>query len=214
MTEEQCLTWNYAIKSAGVRHPFLCLVSFINASWDCVNQSRALSLTFTAPTNTSVLAHLPLAPQTNPCSPAAPPGSSHCICCFSLLLHFGKTEYLHTSNCFFFVPNLLLSAQRNIWLLSVVTAYCTYWGLDAKGSVISYSVGGRKLKPGKIFVWSWMSQRQLSQIPWPSVPEATQLGKRMKRTISLQIIHSGWAELSWASELQWLKKSHLSTRSD
>lgn len=89
-----------------------------------------------------------------PCSPAAHPGSTHCISCFFLLLQEARTRLkhpLHTSN-FFLLLNLLVSAQKNwqILLLSVVTAYCIYGELDAKGSVISYNAGGRRLEPAKI----------------------------------------------------------------
>lgn len=150
----QCLTWNYT-RLTGVRHPLLCIVSFINTSWDCVNQSRAWFLTCTAPTSTSCPS-IPF-PGTTDKHPVfqwliqegliVSPASS---CFFTL----GRLKHLlHTSN-FFLVLNLLVSAQKNwhILLLSVATPYCIYGGLDAKGSVISHNMGGRKLETGETHV--------------------------------------------------------------
>lgn len=58
----------------------------------------------------------------------------------------------------------------------------------------------------KSVLWFWVSQRQLPQIPWPFVPEATQLGKWIKEQFHCRS-NNVWAELSWVSELQWLKIS-------
>lgn len=51
-----CLTWNYTRdKLAGMRHPLLCLVSFINTNWDSVAQNRELRVPFLHGTNCLVL---------------------------------------------------------------------------------------------------------------------------------------------------------------
>lgn len=141
------------------------------------------------------------------CSPVAHPGTTHFICFFCLLLQLGKIEAPPSYLYFFLAPQLICwCLPKGIFCsfqLSLPIAFIGDWVPKVLCSLTVWvEENWNQVKP---VLWSWMSQRQLSQIPWPFVPEATQLGNWMKRTISLQIKRSVWAELSWASELQWLK---------
>lgn len=131
-----------------------------------------------------------------------PPASS---CFFTL----GRLKHSPRTSNFFLVLNLLVSAQKNwhILLLSVFTTCWIHGGLDAKGSVISLSAGGRKLEPGKICALILNEPKTTVPNPLTLCAKGNPAGKVNKRTISLQIKHNVWADLSWVSELQGLKIS-------
>lgn len=205
-------TWRYSLgfsanyrSLSGIKHPLLCLESFINTSSDCANQSRAWFLTCIATTSTS-------------CSSIPSPGTTDKHPALQRLIQEALIVS-PVSSCFFkkqeqdwSTPFILLifSCSLICWCLPKRTVrFCCFQlslPIAFMGNWMPKVLWSLTMQVGedwnqlKSVLWSWMIQRQLSQIPWPFVPQATQLGKWMKTTILLQIKHGVWAKLSWASE--------------
>lgn len=202
-----------------MRHPLFCLVSFINTSWDSVNQSRELRVPYLHSTNWHVLSFytFPWHHGQTPCPPVPCPSRKQT---FHLLLLLASSAWVDWSTPFS-TSSLLLALN---WSTGICPeeiswgAFCCFqlslpmvlignWIPKVQWSFNSVG-GGKKCNQAKLVLWSWMSQGQFVQITWPFVPEATQLGNWAKRTISLQIKCSISAELSWTTELQWLKQQN------
>lgn len=150
-----------------------------------------------------------------PCPPGACPSRKHTLHLLLLLASLAWVDCsipFSTSNLFLALSWFAGVCPKEIswgvfccFQLSPPIALIRDWIPKVQWSLNSVG-GGKKWNQAKPVLWSWMSQGQFAQITWPFVPEATQLGNWAKRTISLQIKHSIWAELSWTSELQCLKQ--------
>lgn len=195
-----------------MRCPLLCLLTFINTGWDNVEQRRDFRVPYLHSTNRDILSFssFPWHHRHTSYPPTASPGRN-------LALHYSASLVWVDWNFFFStnLPSGICSKEITLCVLFFIFFLCfrlslpivlirdwipkVQWSFNSVG-------GGKKWNQAKPVLWSWMSQGQFTQITWPFVPEATQLGNWVKTTISLQIKPNLWAELSWATEFQCLKQ--------